>query len=289
MMVALAREARSSRPFNINYKLIFKYNFLNIFNINYMTDVPIIKPINITEYEFKQSKYEHVPKLPFRSIIVASSTGGKTVLIQNLILNVYRNSFARIFIFSPSVHNDPTFTEVKKYIRDELHVDDEKEKIYFDNYNPSDLENVIERQKKIINYMKSKKIKKLHSILIVIDDHADDPKFVRYSKLLHGLFTRGRHDAVSVICSTQKYNVLAPIIRLNASSLYIFRLKNASELMSFIEENSAIVDKQQLLDMYHQAVNFAPYSFFYVNMNSKDINKMFHINFEQAFQITNDE
>ena len=60
-----------------------------------MSDVPIIKPINITEYEFKQSKYEHVPKLPFRSIIVASSTGGKTVLIQNLILNVYRNSFAR--------------------------------------------------------------------------------------------------------------------------------------------------------------------------------------------------
>ena len=91
-----------------------------------MTDVPIIKPVNITEYEFKQPKYEHVLKLPFRSIIVASSTGGKTVLVQNLILNVYRNSFARIFIFSPSVHNDPTFTEVKKYIRDELHVDDEK-------------------------------------------------------------------------------------------------------------------------------------------------------------------
>ena len=93
--------------------------------------------------------------------------------------------------------------KLKKYIRDELHVDDEKEHIYFDNYNPSDLENVVERQKKIINYMNSKKIKKLHSIFIVVDDHADDPKFVRYSKLLHGLFTRGRHDAVSVICSTQ--------------------------------------------------------------------------------------
>ena len=76
------------------------------------------------------------------------------------------------YLYSPSVHNDPTFTEVKKYIRDELHVDDEKEQIYFDNYNSSDLENVIERQKKIIIYMKSKKIKKLHSILIVTDDHA---------------------------------------------------------------------------------------------------------------------
>ena len=53
-----------------------------MFHINYMTDVPKIKPINITEYEFKKSKYEHVPKLPFRIIIVASSTGGKTVLFK---------------------------------------------------------------------------------------------------------------------------------------------------------------------------------------------------------------
>ena len=96
--------------------LITSY-FLNIIFyisvISTMTDVPTIKPMNITDYEFKQSKYEHVPKLPFRSIIVASSTGGKTVLVQNLFLNVYRNSFARIFIFSPSVQNDPTCTEVK--------------------------------------------------------------------------------------------------------------------------------------------------------------------------------
>ena len=250
-----------------------------------MPDVPIVKPINITDYEFKQSKYEHVPKLPFRSIIVASSTGGKTVLIQNLILNVYKNCFSRIFIFSPSVHNDPTFVEVKKYQREEMKVDDTKEQVYFDEYRPEELENIIDTQRKIIHYMKNTKMKKLYSILIVIDDHADDTKFVRYSKLLHGLFTRGRHDAISVICSTQKYNVLAPIIRLNASSLYIFRLKNATELMSFIEENSAVLDKENLLQMYHTAVGDAPYSFMYVNMNSKDINTMYYIRFEKAFKI----
>ena len=250
-----------------------------------MPDVPIVKPINITDYEFKQSKYEHVPKLPFRSIIVASSTGGKTVLIQNLILNVYKNCFSRIFIFSPSVHNDPTFVEVKKYQREEMKVDDTKEQVYFDEYRPEELENIIDTQRKIIHYMKNTKMKKLYSILIVIDDHADDTKFVRYSKLLHGLFTRGRHDAISVICSTQKYNVLAPIIRLNASSLYIFRLKNATELMSFIEENSAVLDKERLLQMYHTAVGDAPYSFMYVNMNSKDINTMYYIRFEKAFKI----
>ena len=147
-----------------------------------MPEVPTIKPINITDYEFKQSKYEHVPKLPFRSIIVASSTGGKTVLIQNLILNVYKNCFSRIFIFSPSVHNDPTFVEVKKYQREEMKVDDIKEQVYFDEYRPEELENIINTQRKVIHYMQNTKMKKLFSILIVIDDNADDTKFVRYRK-----------------------------------------------------------------------------------------------------------
>ena len=239
-----------------------------------MSDVPIIKPINITDYDFKQSKYEHVPKLPFRSIVVASSTGGKTVLIQNLILNVYRDCFARIFIFSPSVHNDPTFVEVKKYQKDNMKVDDEKVKLYYDTYQPEELEEIINTQRKIIHSMKEQKI-----------DFSDDPKFLRYSKILHGLFTRGRHDAISCICSLQKYKTIANIIRVNASSLYIFRLKNISELMSFIEENSAIVDKEQLLNMYHKAVDDKPYSFFYVNMNSKDVNNMFYVRFEKAFKI----
>ena len=229
-----------------------------------MSDVPIIKPINITDYDFKQSKYEHVPKLPFRSIVVASSTGGKTVLIQNLILNVYRDCFAQ---------------------KDNMKVDDEKEKLYYDTYQPEELEEIINTQRKIIHYMKEQKMKKLHSILIIVDDFADDPKFVRYSKLLHGLATRGRHDAISFCLSVQKYRVLAPIIRLNSSSLYIFKLKNVSELMSFIEENSAIVDKEQLLNMYHKAVDDKPYSFFYVNMNSKNVNNMFYVRFEKAFKI----
>ena len=112
-----------------------------------MSGVPIIKPINITDFDFNQSKYEHVPKLPFRSIVVASSTGGKTVLIQNLILNVYRDCFARIFIFSPSVHNDPTFVEVKKYQKDNMKVDDEKEKLYYDTCQPEELEEIINTQR----------------------------------------------------------------------------------------------------------------------------------------------
>ena len=53
---------------------------------------PEIKPINTKEYSVKQSKYgDVVPKLPTRATILAPSFSGKTVLISNLILDVYRN------------------------------------------------------------------------------------------------------------------------------------------------------------------------------------------------------
>lgn len=63
-------------------------------------DVPKIEPINVKQYEFKQSPYPQADKLPFRSIIVSASQGGKGILIQNLVLKIYRDCFERIWIVS---------------------------------------------------------------------------------------------------------------------------------------------------------------------------------------------
>ena len=252
-------------------------------------NVPTVEPIDIPKYQFKNSKYEMMPSLPARMLAVACSTGGKTVLIQNLILKIYRNSFERIYIFSPSVDVDDTWNAVKKYIKDVMKVDSEKEQIYFNHYDATALQKIIDTQHKVIEFQKKNKDKDLFSILIVIDDFADDPKFVRYSSILHGLFTRGRHNAISVILSTQKYNVLAPIIRLNASALFVFRLKNMNEVNAFLEENSALVNKQQLYEMYQLAINDAPYSFLYINTNAKDANNMFYIRFEKVLRTDEDD
>ena len=164
-----------------------------------------------------------------------------------------------------------------------MKVDTEKDKVYYKEYDPIALKHTIETQHKVIHFQKKNKQKELFSILTVVDDFADDPKIARYSNMLHGFFTRGRHNAISCILSTQKYNVFAPIISLSASALFIFRLKNMKEVNSFLEENSALVDRQTVYDMYQQAVNFAPYSFFCINTNAKDVNNMFYINSEQHF------
>ena len=82
---------------------------------------PTISQRQHIEYERKQSKYgEHVPKLPMRSMILAPSGSGKTVLLQNMILDIYRGCFNRIYIFSPSVDIDHTWRPVNDYIANEI-------------------------------------------------------------------------------------------------------------------------------------------------------------------------
>ena len=80
-----------------------------------MTDkAPKIKPIKLREYTFKQSKYTQCGSLPVRSIILGPSQSGKGVLLQNMILDIYRDCFERIYIFSPSINVDHTWSPVKK-------------------------------------------------------------------------------------------------------------------------------------------------------------------------------
>ena len=78
-------------------------------------EIPNIKPIKLKEYEVKQSKYDVVSKLPLRAIILGPSGSGKSILLQNMILDLYDKCFERIYTFSPSINVDyQTWEPVKK-------------------------------------------------------------------------------------------------------------------------------------------------------------------------------
>ena len=247
--------------------------------------IPSIKPIALKEFDTHQSKYEIVPKIPFRSVILGPSGSGKTILLQNMILDIYRDCFSRIYIFSPSIEVDASWLPVKKYIESEMKVKHTAEEpIYFGHYEPEALHKIIDTQHKVIDYMKRKNIKKLYSILVVVDDFADAPEISRHSKILHGLYTRGRHNSISTITATQKFAAIANIIRVNATELYIYRLRNYRDLETFIEEVSAVVDKKTLMQIYNMATS-EPYSFLYVNLRAKTKNDIFHIRFDKKIEI----
>lgn len=255
-----------------------------------MTDklVPTIQPLSVKEYETKQSKYDQCGKLPIRSCILGPSGSGKTVLLQNMILDIYRDCFSRIYIFSPSIEVDQTWEPVKQYIEHHMKVKHtDEEPIYFDHYDPDALQDIIDTQHKITNFMKKRGDKKLYQILVIIDDFADEPSFTRKSKILHALYTRGRHNMISTITSTQKFNAIHPIIRVNATELYVYRLRNYKDLETFIEEVSAVYDKKTLLDLYNTATS-EPHSFLYVRLTAKSKDDMFFMNFDRKMVINDD-
>jgi hypothetical protein len=51
-----------------------------------------------------------------------------------------------------------------------------------------------------------------------------------------------------------------------------------------VEELSALAPKKTLLEMYNQATA-EPYSFWYINLMEKDINKTFYIRFEKRITL----
>jgi len=159
-----------------------------------MTDskIPQLEPVKLKTFESKQSKYEQVGKLPLRDIILGPFGSGKGILLQNL-------------IWSSSIDIDQTWRPVKQYIEKEMKVNIEKEKCFFNEYHPEDLEKIITQQHKIADYQKKQNHNNIYQILIIVDDFADEANFTRHSKLLHGLFTRGRHSFISSIVATQKF------------------------------------------------------------------------------------
>ena len=86
---------------------------------------PSSKPIESKEHTCKQGHYgDIVPKSLMRSMLVGLSRSGKTVLLTNMILGMYKGCFSRIYIWSPSIDVDNTWEPVEGYIRDHIKPND---------------------------------------------------------------------------------------------------------------------------------------------------------------------
>jgi len=247
--------------------------------------VPIIKPVRTKHYEVKQSRYDHVAKLPLRQIFSSPSHSGKTTILSSYITDIYRGCFERIYIFSPSIELDSTWIPAKEYISKNIKKSKDEPEFFYDEWNSEALAEILETQKKIIEHQKKDKdTKRLFSICVIIDDFADNCQICRSNKSLMELFVRGRHSQISVIVSSQKYALLSPTLRCNQSQLIVFKIRNAQDLEMIIGELSALIDKKTMMEIYKKATD-EQYSFLYVDLTAKDLNNMFMVKFEKRIMI----
>ena len=232
-----------------------------------------VKPIPGPKYTTKQSKYQYAPKVNFRQIMYANTNSGKTTNIISQILDLYRDVFERIFIFSHSIDTDSAWEPVKSYMESK---EWNLKECLFSEYSDLALEKILKTQEGIIKYQKSKGETQLYSILVIFDDMMTSRQAMR-GRLIDVIYSRGRHLGISVITSLQSVRKVSTVVRQNSEHILTWRLRSASDLDSLLEENSAIVDLDTLQEMYWKAVR-KPYGYLWIDKSTNDEDEMFHPN-----------
>ena len=74
---------------------------------------------------------------------------------------------------------------------------------------------------------------------------------------------------------TQKYRALGTEIRTNFNALMFFRQRSRFDLEAFLEENSAIIPKELLYQMYVKATN-RDHGFLFCDLMQSDPDRMFY-------------
>ena len=236
----------------------------------------------------KQSKTEILPRLSSRICVAGPSGVGKGVLVMQLLTNpeFYRGCFERIYYFSQSAKVDSNLLGLKAYCEKELGQTEECLFSEFEGF----LRELLNRQLKITQHLKAKGAKKAMGVCVVIDDFIDMPSVVRKANgVLSSIAIRGRHGNVTCFYMTQKYRALGTEIRTNFNALMFFRQRSRFDLEAFLEENSAIIPKELLYQMYVKATN-RDHGFLFCDLMQSDPDRMFYSSFNSRLvpnQLTN--
>ena len=227
---------------------------------------------------------EPFPDLPTSFILAAPTASGKTMIILNLLLRYYKDMFARIWFFSPSIKLDPQYAPLRKYL--EKMSDQDKEPLMFEDLDQGALSKILEDQRQICEECRKRK-QPIPQVCVILDDLADRGDILQKRQggssggsWLVTLATRGRHFGVTWIVSSQVLNLVGTVIRKNCRCMCCWRLRNHKEVMTLCEELSGIYDQQTLLEMYRQATA-EPYSFMFIRLDAKTRDTMFYLRFEQ--------
>lgn len=222
------------------------------------------------------------PDLPTSFLLAAPTASGKTMIILNLLLKFYKDAFARIWFFSPSIKLDPQYAPLRKYL--EHMSDQQKEPTMFEDLDQPVLGKLLEEQRLITEQCRKRKIKP-PQVCVVLDDLADRGDILTKRQggdkgsWLISLATRGRHFGVTWIISSQVLNLVGTVIRKNVRCMCVWRLRNHKEVQTLCEELSGIYDAQTVMELYNHATR-EPFSFMFVRLDAKTRRDMFWLRFE---------
>ena len=87
-----------------------------------------------------------------------------------MLLRYYKNQFAKIWFFSPSIKLDTQYAPLRKYL--DSMADQKREPLYFEDLEPQVLTKLLTDQRKIVEECRKRKIK-APQVAVILDDLAN--------------------------------------------------------------------------------------------------------------------
>ena len=249
-------------------------------------DLSVKPPKHLKKYKTKQPPYPHMEGwLSARCLLTNPSGGGKGIVMLNLALKFWRGCFCRIYLFSHTADVDHTWGPLENYIRKELKVE-ESEQVFFNTFSEKKLEELLETQRKIVQWQKKNQPnEKIHQILILIDDFGSDQNIMKHTKVLDKLYTQGRHIFVSTVISQQRWMMASSTQRSQATLVIYGKPRSELDWKKFAEENSALAGGMKNLEEMMRIATSQPYGFLTLDLLTQDPNRRFLKNFDTYLQI----
>ena len=98
--------------------------------------------------------------------------------------------------------------------------------------------------------------------------------------MLDSVFCRGRHSGISTLGSLQKSSTVPPILRVNISRLFYYKVRNFKEIeilqdeLSAIDRSDDLHESNKLIYKVYETATDEPHSFLFINLLEKNPGKI---------------
>ena len=165
---------------------------------------------------------------PFRSVIVASSGGGKSSFLYTLLTDkkMYGDFFDKVLIWNGSPRYNTQFRKIKNA------------EVY-NELDPVDIQNIVSELRLLQEQRKAQGLR-YYRILFVFDDYSSKGLVSRNSiNIIDDVFCSGRNAGISIILTSQVYNHINRNCRMtNVTHLVVLGVNNTM-LKEIAEEHQS--------------------------------------------------
>jgi len=256
------------------------------------TERAIVKPLPAHEWAYAQSRFAHLPKIPFRILSVGKSASGKGVLLTNAVTDFWKGAFDSIYVFASTVHVDTTWKTIEQYVYREMYQGRKRQPFLFDHFDEGALRAIIDLQKASIDRQKkdTERTGPLKGCLIIMDDLSHDNNLRKMQGgVLAELWTTARHYGISLWANVHGIHSLGSLARRQASAIIVFPIANYKEQEAIREQYGNMAGSLKAFDAILDAAigpDSDPFSFLVIRADAKDSKKTFMLRFEAWLEPT---